>query len=175
MEPVDHPPLTPKSNRDGLRHTVSKATPFCYQYHTKAAVTGESEPRSQHVGRVPLRRPRAAPRAWMRVATHAATGTASARPAARYGARCGPAGQHTALPRATRGASPSTARRGRTFSHREPSLRCVATANHASRGATDPESRAAPRSAPNLVFSARFGERSAPNLVFSTRVGDVLP
>jgi hypothetical protein len=53
------------------------------------------------------------------------------RPVARYGARAG-------LYRSRCARSPSTERRGRTVPHRVPSLRRVATAKRASRGATDP-------------------------------------
>jgi hypothetical protein len=59
------------------------------------------------------------------------------RPVARYGARCGPC-------RAQRCPSPSTERHGSAFAPREPSLRCVPTANDACRAATNPRRRAAP-------------------------------
>ena len=58
-------------------------------------------------------------------------------PVPRYGALSGLYGP-------TQARSPSTERRGRAFLHREPSLRCVATAKRASRAATDAWRRAAP-------------------------------
>jgi hypothetical protein len=59
-------------------------------------------------------------------------------PSPAYGARAG-------LYRSRRAHSPSTEPRGRAVPHREPSLRCIATANdaYACRAATDPRRRAA--------------------------------
>ena len=76
------------------------------------------------------------------------------RPVARCGARCGPC-------RAQRCPSPSTERHGSAFAPREPSLRCVATANDACRAATDPRRRAAPlRRTEIAAVSPRFGHVS---------------
>ena len=88
------------------------------------------------------------------------------RPVARCGARAG-------LYRSRRARSPSTERRGSTVALREPSLRCVATANDACRAATDPRRRAAPPCRTEIAaVSPRFGHVSP---MFGAKVPSISP
>ena len=75
------------------------------------------------------------------------------RPVPRYGAVSGRYGP-------TRGRSPSTARRGGGISHREPSLRRVATAKRACHAATDAVKT---RRSAEMRFSPMFAAREVPS------------
>ena len=75
------------------------------------------------------------------------------RPVPRYGAVSG-------RYRSRRARSPSTERRGRAVPHREPSLRCVATAKRACRAATDAVKT---RRVAEMRFSPMFAAREVPS------------